>query len=346
MLAFNLNKEKLRFALFGSGKVLCEFILILKKYNFHNPVVITHLQEHHVRDDTLLNTKDYYDNIFEFCKENNVSLIETDEINNTEFISTLKDQGVNIIFSYNNRFIFKNDYFLNFKYIFNIHHGRLPNEKSGSPTSNKILNNVNEIWVTMHQVDGDIDSGPLLFTELLKVNDILKFNIEDIIRIHNDLSIKILKKFVHNIIERKEFCLRQQNENKSIILPRLYTEVHGAIDWNWTGLEIKRFIVAFGHPYPGAYTFYKNKEIKIFDVDLEELPHYFHPLFVGKIIGVKDKKYAKVIASDKMLIIKEILYGDQLTTNTSILKPGETLFTSPDVLLNAKKTRVFPKDII
>ena len=147
--------------------------------------------------------------------------------------------------------------------IINIHCGKLPTEKAGSPTSNKILNDVNEICVTMHLVDKGIDSGPLLNMEAIKVKDILDYNIEDIIRVHNDLSIKIFNRFIQNIIDHKEFYVEEQDRNNSIILPRLYTEIHGAIDWNWTGLEIKRFVVAFGHPYPGAFTFYKDKQVKI-----------------------------------------------------------------------------------
>ena len=345
MLTLNTKKEDVRFALFGSGKVLCEFILILKKYNFHDPVVITHLQEHHTRDDTLLNSKDYYENIFEFCNNNNVSLIESNDINNIEFISTLKNQGINYIISYNNRFIFKDNYFSSFKNIFNMHHGRLPFEKAGSPTSNKILNNVNEIYVTMHQVDKGIDSGPIIDMEAIKVKDILDYTIEDIFRMHNDLSIKLFNSFINNIIDQKEIYLDEQDKSKSITLPRLYTEIHGAIDWNCTWLEIKRFVKAFSHPYPGAFTFYKDKEIKIFDIDLEEPPHYFHPFFIGKIIGEKNEKYAKVVVSDKILILKEIIFNDKLTTNTSILRSGETLFTPPDILLKAKNTRVYPNNI-
>ena len=42
-------------------------------------------------------------------------------------------------------------------------------------------------------------------------------------------------------------------------MPRLDTQIHGFIDWNWTAKHIVDFINAFGSPYQGATTFIKKK---------------------------------------------------------------------------------------
>ena len=47
-----------------------------------------------------------------------------------------------------------------------------------------------------------------------------------------------------------------QNKKNSSYWPRLNSEIHGWINWDWKGNEINTFIKSFGKPYVGAHTHY------------------------------------------------------------------------------------------
>ena len=241
--------------------------------------------------------------------------------------------------------IFKEEFLNNFKNTFNVHHGILPFERSGSPPSDKILNNISEIGVTLHKVDPGIDSGPIILTKSTKNNENKILCVDDLVNIHLKLSIKILKEFLRIIINNHSIEINLQNENQSVTLPRMYSEIHGAIDWSWTAIEIERFIRAFGYPYPGAFTYYKRKKIIIFSSDVLDIKRNYHPYYLGKIIGNYDGNYMRVIAKEGILVIKKVSYNDVTYNAAELLGTGETLYTPIEILEKAKTTRVVSKNM-
>ena len=61
------------------------------------------------------------------------------------------------------------------------------------------------------------------------------------------------------------------NEGKKQIIGKgIYyhqrSDLDGEINWNQDKLKIINFVRAISEPYPGAYTFFKKKKIRIFEV--------------------------------------------------------------------------------
>ena len=106
--------------------------------------------------------------------------------------------------------------------------------------------------------------------------------LEDYILQTNDLYIKLFSIFIQKLGSKLE--LKSQNQKRASYYSRLYTEINGAIDWNWSNVEIESFINAFGSPYPGAFTFLNNKKISILEGKSEKSKKYFaHILLKIKI---------------------------------------------------------------
>jgi methionyl-tRNA formyltransferase len=65
--------------------------------------------------------------------------------------------------------------------------------------------------------------------------------------------------------------------------PRLNSEIHGWIDWNWSGEEIASFIGAFGPPYIGAHSNLLGNTIYLKTAEFIETGQV-HPFSAGIIL--------------------------------------------------------------
>ena len=73
--------------------------------------------------------------------------------------------------------------------------------------------------------------------------------------------LQICLKNLSNLFTRKIISKKKQSKTHSTYWPRLDTEIHGWINWSWSGNDIVNFIKAFGDPYVGAHTLLNNEKI-------------------------------------------------------------------------------------
>jgi hypothetical protein len=102
-------------------------------------------------------------------------------------------------------------------------------------------------------------------------------------------------------------------------LPRLNTDIHGWIDWSWTGDEIYAFCKAFSAPYAGAKTMTSdgNHEVILTPVMLKP-GICSHPFMSGLVIDVKDDVYT-IAAREYALVARSsfpLRLGQRLMTPT------------------------------
>ena len=144
----------------------------------------------------------------------------------------------------------------------------------------------------------------------------------------------MLPKLIDKIINGEFFKPIQQNENKSTYFPRLDSKSQGYIDWSWEGKFIKRFIMAFSHPYDGAKSFVNNKIVRIYDADFIRTKRMEHSFMRGLIIR-KNNREIFISCNNGILKVKESNLKSQ-----SELKLGDRLFTPNSKLEAALKIRI------
>lgn len=330
------KKEDIKFALLGSGAHLCSLAEMLIKRNFQKPVIVTHPKSQHSRDKVLLKKSDVYEDVFEIAKKYSLEIFETETVNDSDLIKKLIDLGVNACFSLSCRSIIKSDFINAFdRRIFNIHPSLLPKERGGGTHSYRIMNNVKTVAVTIHILDEGIDSGDVVFQKKKEIA--IKYPYPSDYEKETQILYKeLLSKFLDTIEKGETFKLFPQDNDEGTYLPRLYTELNGAIDWGWEDEEIERFIRAFGDPYPGAFTFIDDKLIRILKARLESSEIAFHPFVKGKIIAVLSNGNVKVALRNHVLIIEEIIYENKTCKPSEICKTKNTFFTPREFLDNAK----------
>jgi methionyl-tRNA formyltransferase len=330
------KKEDIKFALLGSGAHLCSLAEMLIKRKFQKPVIVTHPKIQHSRDKVLLKKSDVYSDVFEIAKKYSLEIIETEIVNDPDLIKKLSDLGVNTCFSLSCRSIIKSNFINAFdRRIFNIHPSLLPKERGGGTHSYRIMNNVKTVAVTIHILDEGIDSGDIVFQKKKEIKMEYPYP-SDYEKETQNLYKELLSKFLDVIEKGEVFKLSPQKNDESTYLPRLYTELNGAIDWSWDDKEIERFIRAFGDPYPGAFTFIDDKLIRILKARLEPSEITFHPFVKGKVITILSNGNVKVALRDHVLIIEEVIYENKTCKPSEICKTKNTFFTPREYLDRAK----------
>lgn len=334
-----------KFALLGSGSVLCRFCTMLLKNNFPKPIIVTHPKKYHKRDQILLkNTKNFID-LFKFSKQNNIKVIESEKLNESKLIDRLLKLGCNAAFSISCRSIIGKKFLKSFENrVFNIHPSLLPMERGAGILSWRIMNNRKYVAATLHQIDEGIDTGSVILQQKkhLKIkNAYLEYYSIKTDELYDKLLLEFLK-----IIKKQRFVrLKKQNEKFSTYFPRLYTEINGAIDWNWTNKEIELFINAFGFPYPGALTFVNDKKISILEANSEQSRDYFHPYVYGKVIQRFQDGSIRVITRNGFLRIRKISVKGTILNPSKVIRLADTFYTPIDILQNSKIITVNVKDM-
>lgn len=178
-----------------------------------------------------------------------------------------------------------------------VHASLLPAYRGAAPIQWVILNGEKESGVTIMQMDAGVDTGDMLLKAVVPIGE--KETDESL---HDKLAaagssliVEALKK-----LEAGELTPEKQDSEKSCYA-KMLTKSMGLIDWNETAQNIERKVRGL-HSWPGAYTFYKGKMLKIYQADvLEEEPD-------GEAGSVSSVTKSELIvnAKDGKLILREI----------------------------------------
>lgn len=337
-----MTKKNIKFALLGGGYNICSISRILINLGYPKPVLVTHPKAAHQRDINLYGSSDIYQNVFNVSQELGIQLIEAETVNNKDLIASLKELGCTAAFSLSCRSIIKKEFIQAFEgKVYNIHPSVLPQEKGGGVFSWRIMNGDNKIAATVHLIDEGIDTGDILFQESYQ-SKIKPMNVYQMIKETNALFDKLLCQFLENIES-----LKPTNQTQGgTYLPRLYTEINGAVDWSWSRDNIDLFIRAFSFPYPGAFTFINNKK-KIHLLEAEPLENKsFHPFMSGRILDITNSHVDVVTQNGPIRIYKVRLADTQeVVSPITVLKETDLLNTPLEHLEIARTSIISVKNM-
>lgn len=151
------------------------------------------------------------------------------------------------------------------KYGFwNCHAGPVPKYRGGSPLNWQIIKGEEHIGITLMQMDEGIDTGPVIATERFERGDM---NINQAHGVVNTLFPKMVMEALDNI---DTLTLRPQGESDDYVKQR--NDEDGEIDLaRMTAHDIKNFVDALSHPYPGAWiATVDGKKLRIWDVTVTD----------------------------------------------------------------------------
>lgn len=138
----------------------------------------------------------------------------------------------------------------------NVHSSILPAYRGAAPINWAIINGEKKTGVTTMIMDSGLDTGPILLTGELDINEDETASglTERLSRLGAELLIETLANL--NNIEPRE------QDDSLVTYARLLEKKDGHIDWHRDSLEIAALVRGVT-PWPGAFTCFKGKKVKI-----------------------------------------------------------------------------------
>jgi methionyl-tRNA formyltransferase len=198
----------------------------------------------------------------------------------------------------------------------NIHASLLPEYRGPAPVQWSIINGDKKTGVTIMLMDDGIDTGDILLSETtqIRADDTAETLAKRLSLMGADMLIETIKSLASNKITQVP-----QDHKKSTYAP-LFKKKDGHIDWNMPSQKIEAFIRGVT-PWPGAFTFYSKKRLKIFktvpvQIDCDDTPGTVMKSFPDELRIATGDGALSILeiqgASGNHLNIKEFLKGNMI----------------------------------
>ena len=141
----------------------------------------------------------------------------------------------------------------------NAHASLLPQYRGAAPIQRALMQGVKETGVTIFKLIQALDAGPILWKEAISVGANETFG-----SLHDRLANLSAKGLIATCEMLKSGSANPalQDDNLATFAPKLHPEEE-LIEWGATAETIHNYIRALD-PFPGAYTTFKGKRLKVF----------------------------------------------------------------------------------
>lgn len=144
----------------------------------------------------------------------------------------------------------------------NVHASILPRWRGAAPIQRAIQAGDLYTGVTTMQMDAGMDTGPILLQDSIPI-----LPDETGQSLHDKLSILGANLLLHTLEWHIQGSIQphpQPTKEELITLAPMLSKDEGLIEWTQSAVAIDRHVRAF-HPWPGTYTFWDGKRLKIIE---------------------------------------------------------------------------------
>ena len=181
----------------------------------------------------------------------------------------------------------------------NVHASLLPKYRGAAPIQWAILNGEKETGITIQKVFEALDTGDIILQEKVTIEP--GDNSHSLTRKLFVIGSKLLVEAVDQIESGKVKYIKQ--EEKKATYAAILKKEDGIIDWKKTADEVLNKVRAL-NPWPGAYTYYKGKTLKI--ISAEEFDMGGAQCIAGQISTIIKNEGFIVGACNGLLLIKKV----------------------------------------
>lgn len=296
----------MRIAIIGRTEILYETVELFLDHSFKIPLIITSNEA----PEYTKTSKDFE----ELAKKIGAKYIYTNRLD--ECTEDIKNANCEIAVSLNYSSIISQDIIDLFPLgVLNAHGGDLPRYRGNACQAWAILNGEDKIGLCIHSMrGGEVDSGNIIDREYLDIDVNTK-----VTTCWEWMAQRIPQIFLSSVLKLQKdpsYVLEVQSKDPKDAL-RCYPRIpeDGKIDWNKSNIEILRLINASNKPYGGAYCFYEDKKLIIWDAELFEDDEIYLSE-VGQVSNIEKDGSVIVITGNGKLKIKQIEF-DGFVSNAS-----------------------------
>ena len=178
----------------------------------------------------------------------------------------------------------------------NLHGGKLPEYRGGSPLNWQIINGESNIGISIIKMDSGIDTGPLIYETSFKLKSYE--DISDAHRKANDLFAELSFRALR-ALEDGSIKFHDQEEKDAVYWHQRNSN-DGLINWdNMTAIKVINMVRALNRPYPGAFSFRNGDKVKVYSASLPNITIKGVP---GRVCYI-NKKGPFVLCSDRAIML-------------------------------------------
>ena len=166
----------------------------------------------------------------------------------------------------------------------NLHAGKLPEYRGGSPLNWQIINNEKKIGISIIKLTQKLDAGKIICSKKFDLKN--NYDINKVHELSNKYFSLLTLNAIQKILKNKKF---KKQDVKKAKYWRQRKELDGFLDFKiMKEVEVFNFVRAITKPYPCAFINYKKNKIKIVKCKIYKRALNLHP---GQILYNKKKMY-------------------------------------------------------
>ena len=197
--------------------------------------------------------------IKKYAEKLNIPIFQPNNLKDNNFISTIKEIKPDIYVVVAYKILPESILSIPDLGAVNMHASLLPKYRGAAPIYHAILNGEEYTGITTFIIQNKVDTGNILLQEKLGIKE--NATSGEIFEILSQMGAKLIIKTLDGLSD-DTITPKEQNDKLASFAPKIKID-HCKINWNRTSEQIHNKIRAFS-PIPGAFTYYKNKRVKLF----------------------------------------------------------------------------------
>ena len=165
----------------------------------------------------------------------------------------------------------------------NLHAGRLPHYRGGSPLNWQIIEGKKTIYISIIKMVKKIDAGPVYMSKkiMIKRNENINDLYNKVNKLYPNMVLEVIQKIKKNIKPRRQILKFRRYLKQR-------TDEDGKIQWKkMTNYQVFNFVRAITSPYPGAFYFNKGKKLRLLSCKISKSKQIIKP---GSILMKSNSK--------------------------------------------------------
>jgi methionyl-tRNA formyltransferase len=215
-----------------------------------------------------------YVNLHPWCKENKVEVVSTLNVNSKETIDEIKSHGIDVLLTLGWSQIFKKEFRDSFNLVIGSHPTILPEGRGRAPIPWTIINRLERTGVSFFVIDEGVDTGEIILQRQFDISQSITASVL-YKEVANHLSVGFME-IITKLKSGNELLFDKISVNEELsysTAKRIPSD--GILDFTRSAIELETLVRAITHPYPGAYTFYNDKRIRVFSAWLGPNGKYY-----------------------------------------------------------------------
>lgn len=202
-----------------------------------------------------------------------------------------------------------------------IHDSLLPAYRGFSPTVWAMINGEPECGATMFHAAAEVDAGDIIDQERVPIapDDVIATVVERI----TSAYLTMLARNIEPLKAGRAKRVRQDPALATFTCKR--TPSDNLIHWHHSLTRVNNLIRAVGHPYPGAFTFYKGAKLTVWKARVDPSARRFVGAIPGRVVEIRPEHGIVVLTADGALLVETVqLEGGSEVCAADVIKSVST----------------------